>query len=233
MNTLSPAVPSRRGGLADEVCRRLADEIVLGRFAPGERLDEMGLAHRYEVSRTPVREALKQLEIMGFVENRPNRGAIVAAMTAEQIMLMFETIGELEAACARYAALRMSDDERLRLSEIHRAGRAIMRSGDVEHYDKINLDFHVAIIQGCHNPVLADLATSLRQRISPFRRTQFRNVERIGESFEEHSAIVEAIVAHDVAAAYREMRGHLFSASSASARVATAFAGNPPADALR
>ena len=116
LNTTGKADASRsRGGLADQVSRQIADEIVLGHFAPGTRLDEMSLAKRYAVSRTPVREALKQLEIMGFVESRLNRGSIVAAMSAEQVDQMFETIGELEAACARHAAVRMSEAEKAAL----------------------------------------------------------------------------------------------------------------------
>ena len=72
------------------------------------------------------------------------------------------------------------------------------------------------------------MATSLRDRVSSFRRTQFRNLERMGESFEEHSVIVEAILAHDVITTYREMRSHLLSARSATTRVAPAW--GKPAD---
>ena len=72
--------------------------------------------------------------------------------------------------------------------------------------------------------VLIDMATSLRHRVSPFRRTQFHNIERMGESFEEHSVIVEAILAHDAVTAYRQMRSHLQSARTATSRVAPAWA---------
>jgi len=191
-------ITRNRGGLADEVCRKIADEIVLGNFAPGSRLDEVTLSERFKVSRTPVREALKQLAIMGLVEYRPNRGSIVAAMSTEQLDQMFEAIGELEATA--------------------------MQSGDMNRYDAVNLELHTTIIQGCHNPVLIDMAMSLRHRISPFRRTQFRNVERMGESFEEHSVIVEAILSHDVITTYREMRTHLLSARSATSRAAPVWA---------
>ena len=217
-------ITRNRGGLADEVCRKIADEIVLGNFAPGSRLDEVTLSERFKVSRTPVREALKQLAIMGLVEYRPNRGSIVAAMTTEQLDQMFEAIGELEATCARHAALRMTEAERTRLRELHAEGRTAMQSGDMNRYDAVNLELHTTIIQGCHNPVLIDMAMSLRHRISPFRRTQFRNVERMGESFEEHSVIVEAILSHDVITTYREMRTHLLSARSATSRAAPVWA---------
>lgn len=212
-----------RGGLADDVCRRIADEIVLGNFAPGSRLDEVSLAARFNVSRTPVREALKQLAIMGLVDTRPNRGSVVAELSVEQLDQMFEAIGELEAACARHAALRMTEVDRARMLELHAEGRAAMQAGDIDRYDAANLELHATIIRGCYNPVLIEMATSLRHRVSPFRRTQFRNLERMGESFEEHSVIVEAILAHDVITTYREMRSHLLSARSATNRVAPAW----------
>jgi DNA-binding GntR family transcriptional regulator len=230
MSAIAPLESARsRGGLADEVCRKIADEIVLGNFSPSTRLDEVSLADRFNVSRTPVREALKQLSIMGLVEYRPNRGSVVAAMTPEQLDQMFEAIGEMEAACARHAALRMTETDRAQLLELHAHGRAAMQSGDINRYDAVNLELHTTIIQGCHNPVLIDMAMSLRHRISPFRRTQFRNVERMGESFEEHSVIVEAILSHDVITTYRAMRTHLLSARSATSRVSPAWA-SPAAD---
>lgn len=218
-----------RGGLADEVCRKIADEIVLGRFRPNARLDETTLAEKFGVSRTPVREALKQLAIMGLVEYRPNRGTIVAEMTAEQLDQMFEAIGELEAACARHAALRMTEAERVGLCELHARGREAMRAGDMDSYDALNRELHAAIIGGARNPVLSDMAARLRHRAAPFRRSQFHDIERIGASFEEHTHIVEAILAHDAAMAYRQMRAHLLSARSATSRLSPAWAS--PADA--
>lgn len=224
MKTDDMPEPVRRGGLADDVCRRIADEIVLGNLPPGMRLDEVSLAARFNVSRTPVREALKQLTIMGLVETRRNRGSVVAAMTVEQLNEMFEAIAELEAACARHAALRMTEEDRAKMREYHAAGKAAMMAGDNARYEAANLALHATIIRGCYNPVLIEMANSLRERVSSFRRTQFRNLERMGESFEEHSVIVEAILAHDVITAYREMRSHLMSARSATTRVAPAWA---------
>lgn len=231
IHTAAPPEAGRsRGSLAEDVCRRIADEIVLGQLAPGTRLDEVTLAARFAVSRTPVREALKQLAIMGLVETRPNRGSVVAALSVEQLNHMFEAIAELEAACARHAALRMSEADRAAMRQHHAEGRAAMQAGDIERYEAANVALHTTIIRGCYNPVLIDMATSLRDRVSSFRRTQFRNLERMSESFEEHSVIVEAILAHDVITTYREMRSHLISARSATTRAAPAW-GNAPAAA--
>ncbi len=213
-----------RGRLADEVGSRLADEIVLGHFAPGTRLDEVTLAQRYQVSRTPVREALKQLAATGLVVVRPNRGSVVAQLGPEQLDSMFEAIGELEAACARHAALRMTEAERSRLRALHAQGREAMQAGDVDRYDALNRELHAVILEGAHNPVLLETVTSLHQRVAPFRRTQFRNLERMGESFAEHSSLVEALLARDAVVAHREMRHHLLSARGAASRLAPAWA---------
>jgi DNA-binding GntR family transcriptional regulator len=213
-----------RGGMADSVCQRIADDIALGHFAPGTKLDEVMLAERFKVSRTPVREALKQLAVMGLVSCRPNRGSVVAAMTAVQLDQIYEAIGELEASCARHAALRMTPEDRALLLELQMEGRTAMQARDFTRYDTANLALHSNIIRCSYNPVLIELAVSLRHRVSPFRRTQFRNLERMGESFEEHAVIVEAILAHDSVAAYRQMRSHLQSSRTATSRIAHGWA---------
>ncbi len=213
-----------RGRLADDVCRRLADEIVLGMLGAGTRLDEVTLARRFGVSRTPVREALKQLTATGLIAYRPNRGSVVAAPDPVQLDCLFEAIAELEAVCARHAAVRMTEAERETLRSLHAEGRRAMQDRDLDRYDVLNRSLHQCIVDGAHNPVLADTAGALRHRVAPFRRTQFRNLERIAESFAEHSAIIEAVLGHDALAAQREMRGHLLSARAASGRLGPAWA---------
>jgi len=226
-----PLAARVRGRLADDVCRQLAEAIVLGRFEPGARLDEVMLASHFGVSRTPVREALKQLAITGLVMYRPNRGSVVASLGTQQLDAMFEAIGELEAACARHAAVRMTDAERTTLRSLHAQGREAMRVRDIDRYDALNHELHLVILRGAGNPVLTDTAITLRHRVAPFRRTQFRNLERIAESFAEHSAIVEAVLAHDATAAHREMRNHLLSARGAAGRLAPAWSPNTRAAA--
>ena len=208
-----------RGARADDIARQIADDIVLGHFEPGTRLDEVMLANRFDVSRTPVREALKQLATQGLVVSRPNRGAVVAELTPAQLDRMFEAVGELEAACARHAAIRLSASERDTLCSLHAKARAAMRAGDGDLYDRLNQQLHLVIIHGCGNPVLIDMTLGLRHRLSPFRRSQFRQVERMSASFEEHAVIIEALLAHDVSAAQRQMRSHLLSARIATARM--------------
>ncbi|MFG1419952.1 GntR family transcriptional regulator [Xanthobacter sp. V0B-10] len=217
-----------RGNLADEVSQCIADEIVIGQLEPGTRLDEVSLAERYQVSRTPIREALKKLSSMGLVETRPNRGSIVTSLSITQLDMAFEAIGELEAACARHAAVRMSADELKELAAIHDANRAALQAGDIDQYDEANRAFHNSILQGCHNSILIEQITSLHNRVAPFRRSQFRNLERMGASFEEHCAIVDAILKHDGSTAYREMRAHLLAARNAATLTSAAWTAPVP-----
>ena len=214
------AKPAPRGARADVISKKIADDIVLGRFQPGARLDEVMLAGLFKVSRTPIREALKQLDSQGLVVCRPNCGAVVAVLTPAQLDCMFEAIGELEAGCARCAAMRMDAEHRRRLSELHNQSREAMRAGDFEQYDRLNQAFHGVIIQSCGNPTLIDMTVSLRHRAMPFRRSQFRHVERMSASFEEHALIMEALLTHDASTAQRLTRSHLLSARSAAARTA-------------
>jgi DNA-binding GntR family transcriptional regulator len=231
-STAKQDIAAARGSMADSVCRLIADEIALGNFGPGTKLDEVMLASRFSVSRTPVREALKQLSIMGLVDCRPNRGSVVAAVSAEKLDQMFEAIGELEATCARHAALRMTPEDQALLIELQQDGRAAMQSGDFNRYDTNNLALHSMIIRCSYNEVLIDLTVGLRHRVAPFRRTQFRNIERMGESFEEHTVLVEALLAHDAVTAYRQMRVHLQAARSATSRIASAWSNAPASTKL-
>ena len=105
------------GSLKDEI----ENEIITGRFPPGERLDEVSLAERYGVSRTPIREALHALAASGLLEVRPHRGTIVAEVSPERLFEMFEVMAEMEAMCARHAARRMTEAEHRELEAAHAA----------------------------------------------------------------------------------------------------------------
>lgn len=207
----------KRSTTTDDVRERLADEIMLGELPPGSRLDEQSLAQRFGVSRTPVREALKQLAVTGLVEARPHKGVVVSAVTPERLALMFDAMADLEAACARRAAMRMDDSERQALTQLHAQSHEAVLAGDFERYDQLNRDFHALILRGCHNDYLAEAAQALRLRVIPFRRAQFLNPARIEESYAEHEALVAAILARDADTAFAVMHGHLAQAGDASA----------------
>jgi DNA-binding GntR family transcriptional regulator len=205
----------------ERLARELSDAIVSGRIAPGAHLDEQSLAQRFGSSRTPVREALVQLAATGLVEKRPHRGVVVAEVTVEPLMQMFEVMAELEALCARLAARRMPRAAREELAASHADTAQIAESGDFERYEAANRAFHQAVYAGSGNPLLVETAEDFRRRINPFRRAQFHVEGRIARSFREHAGIVDAILAGDESEAYARMRDHLLTVREASAAFVT------------
>lgn len=206
-------VPADAGGKAqtrtNSVRSRLADEIVEGVLLPGMALDETVIAQRYGVSRTPVREAIRNLAATGLVEMRPHRSAIVTRPSLDQIRSMFEIMSELEALCASMAATHMTAAERTELQRIHQTLDTIMREGDPSRYHQVNEQFHAAIYAGSHSDYLVEITLATRVRLSPFRRVQFVNAGRLAQSYSEHETIVAAVIAGDRAAAASAMRAHI------------------------
>ncbi len=203
------------GLLSDRIRNALTDAISSGELAPGTTLDEQQLADRYGASRTPVREALRQLATSGMVEVRPRRGVLVRHVTAEEVMDMFETMAELEAVCVRLATYRITPLERSRLLRIHEASQAAVEQDDVDAYDALNRDFHEAIYRAAHNDFLADQAIAVRTRLNAFRRMQLRQARRLASSRAEHDAVMQAIAEGNGEEAGRRMRAHMLNAASA------------------
>lgn len=206
----APSQPQAQPRTRTEALRlRLADEIVSGVLEPGTPLDEHELASRFGVSRTPVREAIRQLSASGLVSVRPHRGAVVALPTPAQLNDMFEAMAELEALCAGLAARNMTTPERRALVELHEALRMLVHDGDPVRYHEANEVFHAAIYAGSHNGYLAELTLMTRTRVAPFRRAQFRTTGRLGGSYREHDLIVQAILRGDQLGASEAMRAHI------------------------
>jgi DNA-binding GntR family transcriptional regulator len=179
------------GSLKDEI----ENEIIAGRFPPGERLDEVALAERYGVSRTPIREALHALAASGLLEVRPHRGTIVAEVSPERLFEMFEVMAEMEAMCARHAARRMIEAEHRELDAAHTACGVAAQNGDSDQYYYENERFHFCIYEGSHNGFLAEQSKILHRRLQPYRRLQLRVRNRMATSYREHGEIAAAIKA--------------------------------------
>ena len=187
----------------------LEEDIVYGKLAPGTRLNEVRLAARFGVSRTPIREALLQLASSGMVELRPRRGAVVAEVEPHRLYEMIETMAELEASCARLAARRMNDEERQAFRKLHEANRASADKRNSGVYFERNEKFHQALFDGSHNAFLASQARALQRRLRPYRRLQLRVGRRVMDSFREHENIVQAVLAGDAERAAEAMRAHI------------------------
>ena len=187
----------------------IEEDIATGRAAPGARLDEAGLAARFGVSRTPVREALQGLAADGLVTLRPRRGAVVAAPDLAELVALFETMAELEASCAGFAARRMDKTGHAKLRTILTACDEPVRAGDAEAYYVLNVALHETIYDGGGNLVLALTTRRLRNRLAPYRRLQLRGPRRLAASHAEHGRLVAAIIAGDEAAARARTSAHV------------------------
>src|SRR5665213_4016513 len=130
---------------AEELRLQLADEIVRGTLPPGVALDETDIARRFRVSRTPVREALRQLAASGLIDARAHRGAVVARPSIDRLSGMFEAMAELEALGAGLGAERMERAGRHQLEAIHEELRVLSQAGNPDRFHKINERFHNAI----------------------------------------------------------------------------------------
>lgn len=184
---------------AEKIRQVLEDEIGGGQLAPGARLEEVELAGRFGVSRTPVREALRMLSTSGLIELKQRKGAVVAALGIERLIELFEAMSELEAVCGRLAARRITKSELAALrGQVELCGKVAadaQGSEDADAYYEANAAFHSLIYGACHNDYLAREVMQLRRRLQPYRRLQLRMKGRIAESLCEHEAIVEAIAA--------------------------------------
>lgn len=208
-------MPARRDVLGQSIALKLEAAIVAGELEAGTHLDETSLAERYQVSRTPVREALQILTARALVTRIPYRGTVVTEITRTRINELFEAMGEIEALCGRFAAERMGMEERARLETLHDEMAQLTAAADVEAYEQANTVFHQLIYEGARNGEFHAMAEAMRLKLAPFRRRQLADETRIARSHREHGQIVEAMMQRNGAAAEKALRRHLTSAAKA------------------
>lgn len=187
----------------------LEDAIVRGDHAPGAQLDPEAIEAEFNCSRTPVREALHQLEASGFVRVQPKRGTFVTSWTAEELAERFEVMAEIEASCGRLATRRITADELADLQAAHEDCRAQAQAGNAQAYYQANSVFHHCIYRATHNAFLMGEAARLHAILQPYRRMQLHVHNRMMRSFQEHDQIVAAIRAGDPDETARVLRAHV------------------------
>ena len=197
-----------RRKLSENVRRQLEEEIAAGQLVAGAHIDEQSVATRFNVSRTPAREALLALSIAGLVRLVPRHGAVVSGVSASDAVSLFEVLVVLEAEAARLAARRMTNTARLELSAIHHEGRKAVQILSPADYGRFNAAFHGSIYAGSNNAYLVEQIRSTRNRLLVLRRSGFETATRIRVSFEQHTRVMEAIVAGDENAARDNMVDH-------------------------
>ena len=199
--------------MSENTHQKLRDEIengiVTGVFEPGERLDEVQLAKRFGVSRTPIREALMQLSAIGLVEIRPRRGAVVVDPAPQRVFEMFEVMAEMEGMAGALAARRHTEVDRDALLAAHASCEHSAASQDADAYYYDNEGFHLAIYAASHSSFLEDQCIALHRRLRPYRRLQLRVRNRMKVSLDEHAGIIAAILAGDTENARKRLRDHI------------------------
>ena len=194
---------------ADQIANTLEQLVFSGKFQDGERLDELKLAEQFNVSRTPIREALQVLVSSGMAEQIPRRGVFIRQPGPVELMEMFETMAELEAACGRLAATRMSDKDLATLANANDRCQQAIWDTDRNRYYTENETFHQIIYRGAANTFLANQALQLQNRLRAYRRIQLRFRGRMDESMNEHSQILSALTKGDADIAAQTLRCHV------------------------
>ncbi|WP_224814312.1 GntR family transcriptional regulator [Hasllibacter sp. MH4015] len=207
MSTKRTATP--RGSTVRHIETTLMDEIAAGALAPGERLDEMKLTERFGVSRTPVREALSRLVAQGILIPGEKRGVRVAQYTREELAQIFEAMHEIEAACARIAAQRLTLLARLEIETAQADCVAAAEAGERMAYMRANEALHEAIYRATGNPYMAEIASEFRRRTGPFRAKKFASSQDLIASARSHEELIASIFSEDSNEASDGMRAHM------------------------
>ncbi len=212
-----PLVPIRLDNykpLRELVFESLREAIISGLLPPSERLMEIQLAEEMGVSRTPVREAIRKLELEGLVVMIPRKGAYVAGMSIKDIVDVFEIRGALEGLAAELASERATDEELETMERYLVKISEEIESGDLSKVVETDTDFHTLIYKASRNSRLSQIINNLREQIQRFRTTSLSFPGRMKIALEEHRKIVEAVSSRDGELARRLAQEHIENAEN-------------------
>ena len=195
--------------LRELVFENIRQAIVKGIFAPGERLMEIQLADDLGVSRTPVREAIRKLELEGFVVMIPRRGTYVANLSIKDINDVYEIRISLDVLAAGLAAERIEPEELEELNRLLLEISEAARTGPMDKIVRLDTAFHDVLYKASRNDRLRNIINNLREQITGIRGTSMRYPGRLADTLEEHRALVDSIAARDSERAQAAARIHL------------------------
>ncbi|WP_372825560.1 GntR family transcriptional regulator [Polaromonas sp.] len=198
-----------RAALHEQVAHRLRQMLVENRIAPGAKLNERELSEVLEVSRTPLREAIKMLAAEGLVELLPNRGAIAVELSEQDILDTFEVMAGLEAQSGELAATRITDAELDEIKAMHYEMLAAYTRRDLPAYYRLNAAIHQAINTAAKNPVLSALYKQVNSRLQSLRFRSNQDGEKWRIAVEQHEQMVQALVKRDAEAMRAVLLSHM------------------------
>jgi len=208
--TLRPLPESLQ--LGARVYRALLESIVSGQIESGTQLRPEIIARRLEVSATPVREAMQQLEGDGLVTRLPYQGWFVREFTTQQIRELYEFRAAMEAFGARLACERITEEEIADLRHQQSVGEKALAAGDTDAYRVYNQNLHDSIMRAARNSYLSSVMGQLRLQSAMLSAKTIRIAGRPFRAIEEHGHLIEVIAKRDGAAAEQLIRAHILSA---------------------
>jgi DNA-binding GntR family transcriptional regulator len=198
-----------RAALHEQVAQRLRPMLVEGRIPPGAKLNERELAELLNVSRTPLREAIKMLAAEGLVELLPNRGAIAVSLSEADVLNTFEVMAGLESLSGELAAERITPQELAEIQAMQFEMMAAYTRRDLSAYYNLNSRIHNAINAAAKNPVLATVYNQVNARLQALRFRSNQDGEKWKRAMKEHEKMIEALAARDGAAMREVLLAHL------------------------
>ncbi|MDK2927248.1 MAG: hypothetical protein PWR31_938 [Bacillota bacterium] len=205
-------VQAGREVLRNSIFCQLRDDILKGRLAPGEGLVEVKLAAQYGASRTPIREALRQLELEGLVRYLPNRGVVVEGITIQDVEDIFVIREHLESLEASWAARRITEKELKKLQEVVELQEFYVAKDDVEQITVLDTEFHRILLEASKSKALRYALGSMLDYVEQARLRSLSVPGRIHYSVKEHLGIFEALKVHDSDLAARRIAQHMANA---------------------
>lgn len=200
--------------LREVVFDTLREAIISGHLKPGERMMEVQLAEEMGVSRTPVREAIRKLELEGFAVMIPRKGAYVAGISLKDIADVFEIRAALEALAAGLAAERITDEELEKMERAFVSANNTVDGSNIDTLVKDDTGFHNAIYQASRNTRLVQIINNLQEQIQRFRTASLAMPGRMKVAIDEHKKIVEAIAERNVGLAQSLALEHIENAEN-------------------
>ncbi len=191
----NPSVP--RQVLHQEAALRLRQLIVEGEIAPGAKLNERALSERLQLSRTPLREAIRTLAAEGLVELLPNRGAVAVQLTPQNVAHTFDLIAGLEALSGELAARHITEAELAEIRALHYEMLAAFTRRDLSAYYRLNALIHDAINAAARNPVLQRTYCTVNAQLQALRFRSNFDERKWQRAVKEHEAMIEKLAAHD------------------------------------
>jgi DNA-binding GntR family transcriptional regulator len=206
---MADPIPLRGTSLHDGVAARLRDQVFERQLAPGSYIDELALATQWQISRTPLREALKVLAAEGLVELVPRRGCRVVELTDADAEQLFPVMAMLEGRCALEATQRATTDDLAQLQRLHDGLERHAAARDVDGYYRVNHHFHSLVQALAANRWLDRATGDLRRFMRLWRGRQLKLPGRIEASINEHRVLLDAMLQRDAPRAERAMHDHL------------------------